>query len=457
MRFGVQLASFLFLLTILFNYFRHKRLPLKSTHFFAAFLIVSLSNLIFEGLTLYTINNLDSVSSFFNRFAHQLFIGTINLEIVMLYFYLDLKSRNQKKYNKLELTIRLLPAIICLFFVIFGPLKYDLDAKNRYSYGAMANTIYISVALYLVFAIISIIRNHKRFNKQELISIGLGIASWAIISLIQLFNPTLLLSSLAIVLMVDFLFISFENSEKYLVDRAGYVFSNQAFELTVNEYLQKEHRFYIINFLISNYDKLLQELGSDTLSNIINEFAGDVSRSTKGSVFISRDNAISIITEDANEYSEKTSEKTRVEQVNYNKLSIKLRFLIKGIDGTTYQTLEEVEKEMFTIDDSIKAYKDDKLFQIPIKDIYYIEVIDNESFIYTKKEFYVTNEKLYKLEESLLLWNFVRASKSMICNSQKVLSVSKETNSRLIAFLNNDESIIVSRQYVKDFRAKVKL
>ena len=35
--YGIQIASLCIMLTIAFNFFRHKRLPLRSTKFFAAF------------------------------------------------------------------------------------------------------------------------------------------------------------------------------------------------------------------------------------------------------------------------------------------------------------------------------------------------------------------------------------------------------------------------------------
>lgn len=57
MIYGIQIASFLFLITIVVNYFKHKRLPLQSTVFFTAFIIISIVSLLSEAFTLITINN----------------------------------------------------------------------------------------------------------------------------------------------------------------------------------------------------------------------------------------------------------------------------------------------------------------------------------------------------------------------------------------------------------------
>ena len=61
----------------------------------------------------------------------------------------------------------------------------------------------------------------------------LAISSWVIITIIQYFNPTWLLSSLAIVLMTQFIYMSFENSDKFLADGKGLVFDRNAFEIMI--------------------------------------------------------------------------------------------------------------------------------------------------------------------------------------------------------------------------------
>lgn len=42
-----------------------------------------------------------------------------------------------------------------------------------------------------------------------------------------------------------------------------------------------------------------------------------------------------------------------------------------------------------------------KVFQVHISDIYYMESVERKTFLYTKDEIYMTNKKLYELEEML--------------------------------------------------------
>lgn len=455
MQFGIQLAAILFSLTILYNYFTHKRLPIQSTAFFTCFLVAAFFNLIAEVLSLATINNLESIPSSLNRFTHQLFIGSLDFVIFMLYLYLDLRCHNQNKYQKKQILIRLIPFALSMLIVLFGSLEYNTEASVRYSYGMMAYTVYACVILYITLAIISLIRFRKNFTSKELIAIGLSLSSWSIITLIQFFNPTLLLSSIGIVLMLQFIYMSFENTDKYLTIKDGCVFSKSAFELTINEYLKNKKRFYAIQIVISNYETIVLKLGYNQAYAIINDYAAYLSKRIKGAVFLIHDNTINLILELVEEYDSLLQFKNEVISHKFNDISYKLKTLKKGILASEYETFNDIRTELQNTETFLNCTKDSKIYPISYKDIYYIEVIDNQSFVYTKKDFYEVKEKLYQLEELLFPWNFIRCSKSLICNTQKIVSYTKDTNSRLLVDLKNEETIIVTRQYVKDFKTKI--
>lgn len=99
-------------------------------------------------------------------------------------------------------------------------------------------------------------------------------------------------------------------------------------------------------------------------------------------------------------------------------------------------------------DSVITGIRDGKTYQIPIKDIYYIESVDNKTYIYLKQNVYETKLRLYELEERLRGTKLFRCAKAMILNVGKIRSVSPSVNSRFEAKLLNGETVIISRQYV---------
>ncbi|WP_180375435.1 LytTR family DNA-binding domain-containing protein [Clostridium thermarum] len=82
------------------------------------------------------------------------------------------------------------------------------------------------------------------------------------------------------------------------------------------------------------------------------------------------------------------------------------------------------------------------------QDIFYFESVDKKTFIYTETQVLETHLRLYELEEKLGKQDFFRASKSTIINISRIKKLSPRFNGRLDVLLENDEKLVVSRQYV---------
>ena len=101
------------------------------------------------------------------------------------------------------------------------------------------------------------------------------------------------------------------------------------------------------------------------------------------------------------------------------------------INGEVVSIVEKLKNG----DSILLGIKDGKTFQINVKDIFYIESVDNKTYIYLQKDVFETKLKLYELEEKLKGTKLFRCSKSMILNIAKIRSVSPSVNSRLEAAL----------------------
>ena len=95
---------------------------------------------------------------------------------------------------------------------------------------------------------------------------------------------------------------------------------------------------------------------------------------------------------------------------------------------------------------------DDRQYEVPVTDIFYIESVDNKTFIYSSKDCYETTRKLYEFEELLKGRSFLRISKSVVLNIMKVDSIKPALNGRFSCILRNGEEVIISRKYVNPFK-----
>ena len=99
---------------------------------------------------------------------------------------------------------------------------------------------------------------------------------------------------------------------------------------------------------------------------------------------------------------------------------------------------------------------DDRMYEIAVSEIFYIEAVDNKTFIYCKNREYETKQKLYELEEILREKHFLRVSKSVLLNLMKVSSIKPALNSRFTAVLFSGEQVIISRKYVPELKKALK-
>ena len=99
---------------------------------------------------------------------------------------------------------------------------------------------------------------------------------------------------------------------------------------------------------------------------------------------------------------------------------------------------------------------DERQYEIAVSDVFYIESVDNKTFIYTKNKVYETRQKLYELEEILKEKRFLRVSKSTLLNLMKVSAIKPALNSRFTAELFSGEQVIITRKYVPELKKALK-
>ena len=82
--------------------------------------------------------------------------------------------------------------------------------------------------------------------------------------------------------------------------------------------------------------------------------------------------------------------------------------------------------------------------------------MDERIFAYTEKAEYQVMLTLAEAEEALQEYGFFRCNKSFVLNSDHIISVRSEMGNRINAILDNQEHVIISRRYAKDFREMLK-
>ena len=136
----------------------------------------------------------------------------------------------------------------------------------------------------------------------------------------------------------------------------------------------------------------------------------------------------------------------RTRQIDGKPLTITIEYPI--LDAKTKKLINKIE----SLDFVVSGNSNGKVFQVHISDIYYVESVERKTFLYTKDEVYMTDKKLYELEEMLKEAGIIRISKSCLVNVDMLYSIKQLMNSQLEATLLNGEKLIVARTYLKSIK-----
>lgn len=105
---------------------------------------------------------------------------------------------------------------------------------------------------------------------------------------------------------------------------------------------------------------------------------------------------------------------------------------------------------------TVPVETDGEKIQLSMDSIIYAETVDRKTYVYDDKKIYVYKESLVKLEQLLAHGSFLRVSKTTILNMHHLYSIKPYVNHRLLATLSNNETLLISRSYIKNLKEYLK-
>ena len=119
---------------------------------------------------------------------------------------------------------------------------------------------------------------------------------------------------------------------------------------------------------------------------------------------------------------------------------------------------DELEKVIATLrafDSKLTGIKNGQTHILDASQILYIDTVDKKTFLYAESDIYETSLRLYELEAQLSTSDFFRAGKSSIINFSKIKSLKSDIDGRIIVVMENNERMIVSKQYTSFIKSKL--
>lgn len=208
----LQIGELFTLLFIMLVYFSTKREKTRNHVVFSGILVVSAVYMVFDMLTVYTVNHMESVPYAVNFAAHKIFMCSAVL-------FAHLSANYVIQLIDSEMTISRLTVLLLLLLVIAAPITFVEDERGNYSFGASAVLVYLALYLYLIRCGYYLIRYWRTINRKKRYPIILSLGSLFVIGIYGATHPYLYLTSVGFILVNLAFFLTVESPDVLLIEQ----------------------------------------------------------------------------------------------------------------------------------------------------------------------------------------------------------------------------------------------
>ena len=207
----MEIALFSSIAFVAFIYYstEKERTPLHNT--FSVLLGVVLANLALDGITVYTVNHLETVPLVLNDAVHRLFLASIVLVVYLFYHYIaTLVAEQADKPRVLDIPARVF-LMLSLLADFLLPITYVETERGNYSFGPYVIAPYAAVLFYLFLCGMLLLINWKKVEQKKKAVISIALMIEFVVCVLQAINPTWLISGMGISLMTLSFYLTLEN------------------------------------------------------------------------------------------------------------------------------------------------------------------------------------------------------------------------------------------------------
>lgn len=233
-------TSFVCLLLILYMgvfYFSKKHLPVKSAKIFSKYYFSALTVVLFDFITLCTVNLMDVVPPAINTIAHIIYMLAINLMLYYMFVYEQSLLGKQFKPSKRLKFLQTLPLNITSVLIVVLPLNYVEGLYTNYSMGPKVYSLYACAIIYNIVLLYYGVRYYRYLQKEQRTALLASVPIFFIVTVVSIVFPEGLLVIVYVILSAVGLLMSSENTEKYIDKQTG-MFNQYALGIVIREFME---------------------------------------------------------------------------------------------------------------------------------------------------------------------------------------------------------------------------
>ena len=393
MEYKTQIACLLIVIYLSYKYFLKKRLETYASKIYSLMLFTSMFNLLFDAITAFTVNHLETTPEWFNTIAHQFFLLSLALFVYVLFFYMVSIVEQVQRISWKLLGILSIPIGVTIFMVIFAPIYYNTETEIAYSYGPVINTVFCVIICYVILTLILGILFWNKIDKPKRNSVLQSLAIITLFTVYQAIFPRGLTSGIGVTLTLVGTYMSLENHGEYIEKQSG-IFNEYGFRVIIHEMFLRRKRFTVITIVFKDWDIIRATREQEARFKTINRIQKYISDFFSLSTYRTAENCLSVIV---------------TEEKNIEKITTKLENRFKKpwkIDKENYVFSTHIAKL------SCPGYANSETEVISIINVFATETLKKMAYIDSSTG--VKNRNAYEKELNLMAQNRERL-KSVWC------------------------------------------
>ena len=209
----MEIALIIILGFIAYMYFSTERKHTKLHRTFSVLLLVVIVHLVFDAVTIYTVNHLEQVPIAVNDAFHRVFVGTMAGVLYLFYRYIAAVVEEETKKKMIFDWLAKIFLIVLEIIALVFPIAYIQTPNGNYSAGAYVIASYGGVAIYLALCAGILIWNWKQIHVKKKFAIGVALWVEFLVCGLQGAYPTWLISGMGITLMTLSFYLTLENPD----------------------------------------------------------------------------------------------------------------------------------------------------------------------------------------------------------------------------------------------------
>lgn len=178
-------------------------------------IVVTVIYMVFDMLTVYTINHVEDFSFTFNHFVHIIYMAAMCTDLYIVYMYIRTLALDDPPFRKRYL----IPLAVAIAGAIFLKFDYVETPYGNYSWGSYAFVVFASGYLYFFAGMVLLFRRRKHIEIKSFRAIYMALLFQLAAVIVQGIFPTILISGMGLTVIVVSLFYSVESPDAILIEK----------------------------------------------------------------------------------------------------------------------------------------------------------------------------------------------------------------------------------------------